>query len=99
MVKLFIPSSQLTQYLQRLLGRVWLDHHLLKATRQGAVLLNALAILIQCGGSDHLYRATRQSRLEHVRGIHTALSRASAHQRVDLVKEQDRIAQHLSLLE
>ena len=67
----------------------WLDDDRLEAALQGRVLLDVLAVLIQRGGADAVQFAARQQRLQHVGGVHGAFGRARAHDRVQLVDEQD----------
>ena len=66
--------------------------HRLKATLQGRVLLDVLAVLVQRRGADAAQLAARQHRLEQVAGVHGALGRAGADDRVQLVHEQDDLA-------
>ncbi len=68
----------------------WLVHeHRLEAPFQRRVLLDVLAILVQCGRANRPQLAARQHRLEHVAGVHRALGSARADNRVQLVQEQD----------
>ncbi len=45
--------------------------------------------LIQGGRTDTLQLTARQGRLEHIRGIHRALSRARPHYGMQLIDEED----------
>src|SRR4029078_64982 len=54
-----------------------------------AVLLDVLAILVERGGTDALQLAARERGLEHVAGVDRALRSTRAHERVQLVDEQD----------
>ena len=65
--------------------------HLLEAAREGRVLLDVLAVLVERGGADALDFAAGQGRLEHVRGVDRPFRAARADQRVQLVDEQDRV--------
>ena len=68
----------------------------LEASLQGRVLLNVLAILVQGGGPDAVELATGQHGLEHVAGVHgRALGPAGAHDRVQLINEEDDLSPRL----
>src|SRR5690606_23139086 len=75
--------------LDRLLLARRVDHDDLESSLEGAVLLDVLAILIERRGADALDLATRERRLEDVRGVERALRGAGAHHRVDLVDAED----------
>ena len=71
------------------------DEDRLEAPLQGGVLLDVLAVLVERRRADAVQLAARQHRLEHVRGVHRALGRARADDRVQLVDEQDDLAGRL----
>ena len=75
--------------LHRLLEGGLLDHDRLEATLEGGVLLDVLAELVERGGADALQLAARQRRLEDVGRVDGALGGAGAHERVQLVDEED----------
>ena len=76
------------------------DIDLLEAPRQGAVLLEDAAELLEGGGADAANLAGRQQRLEQVGRIHDpARGRAGADDGVDLVDEQDRVRTLAQLVE
>ena len=66
-----------------------IDEDRLEAALQRGVLLDVLAVLVERRRADAVQLAARQHRLEHVRGVHRALGRARADDRVQLVDEQD----------
>ena len=75
------------------LGAGLADEHLLEATLQGGVLLDALAVLVERRGADHPQLAAREHRLEHVAGVHRAVAAgARADDGVQLVDERDDLA-------
>ena len=74
------------------LGRRLIHGDRLEATRQGSVLLDVLAVLVERRRADALDLATRQRRLEHVARVDRALGAARADKRVQLVDEQDDVA-------
>ena len=65
------------------------DEHRLEAPRQGGILLDMLAVLVERGGADAVQLAARQRRLQQVAGVHGALGLAGADDGVQLVDEQD----------
>ena len=69
-----------------------LHQHGLEPARQGGILLDVLAVFVQRGGPHAAQFAAGQGGLDHVGGIHRAFRRAGAHQRVELVDEQDDLA-------
>ena len=73
-----------------LLERGLLDHHRLEAALERGVLLDVLAELVERGGADALQLAARERRLEDVGGVDGAFGGAGAHERVQLVDEEDR---------
>ena len=64
-------------------------HHRLEAALERGVLLDVLAVLVERGGADGAQLAAREHRLEQVGGVDGALGGAGAHDRVQLVEEQD----------
>ena len=64
----------------------------LEAAFQGRVFLDVLAIFIQRGGADGAKFAPRKLRLHDVGRVRGALRRASAHQRVQLIYEENDFA-------
>src|ERR1700722_15792309 len=69
-----------------------LDHHGLEAALQRSVLLDIFAVLVERGRTDAMQFAARQHRLEQVRRIHRAFSRARTDDGVQLVDEQNYLA-------
>lgn len=63
--------------------------HLLEAALQRSILLDVLAILVEGSSTDAVQLAARQSRLEHVAGVHGAFRLAGADHGVQFVDEQD----------
>ena len=64
----------------------------LEAALQRGVLLDVLAVLVERGGAHAAQLAAGEHRLEQVGGVHRALGGAGAHDRVQLVEEQDHLA-------
>ena len=68
------------------------DQDRLEAALERRVLLDVLAVLVERGRADRAQLAAREHRLEQVGGVHRALGRAGADDRVQLVDEQDDLA-------
>ena len=83
----------------RLRQRGLVDDHRLEAALQRGVLFDIFAVFLQGGGADDLDLAPAQGGLQDVGGVHAALCVACAHQIVDLVDDQNNIAQRLDLLD
>ncbi len=66
------------------------DH--LEAPFERLILLEVLAELVERRRADRAQLAARERRLEDVGGVHRALGRARADERVDLVDEEDHLA-------
>ena len=77
------------QDLDGLVHRGRLDHDRLEAAFQRAVLLDVLPVLVEGRRPHALQLAARQRGLEHVGRVDGAFRGARAHQRVQLVDEQD----------
>ena len=85
LVLLLEPAQDRDGVLHRRLA----DEHGLEAPRQGGVLLDVLAVLVERGGADAVQLAARQGGLQQVAGVHGALGLAGADDGVQLVDEQD----------
>ena len=68
------------------------DEHRLEAPLERGVLLDVLAVLVERGRADAAQLAAGEHRLEQVGGVHRALGRAGADDRVQLVDEEDDLA-------
>ena len=68
------------------------DEHRLEAPLERRVLLDVLAVLVERRRADRAQLAAREHRLEEVRGVDRALCSAGAHDRVQLVDEEDDVA-------
>ena len=66
-----------------------LDEDRLEAPRQGRVLLDVLAVLVEGRRADAVQFAAGERRLQEVRGVHGPVRLAGADERVHLVDEQD----------
>ena len=81
------------QDLQRILDIGLIHGDRLEAALQRGVLLDVLAVLVEGGGADDLNLAPAQGGLQDVGGVHAALGIAGAHDVVDLVDDEDDVAQ------
>src|SRR5690606_16368346 len=90
-VMLLVAAAQTLEDLDGLLGGGRIDGDALEAAGQGGVLLDVLAVLIEGGGADALDLAAGQRGLEHVGRVDRALRAAGAHERVQLIDEEDDI--------
>src|SRR5690349_9600973 len=87
-----IAFAQAPQYRDRVFDR-WLIHEdRLKATLQGGVLLNVLAVFIKCGCANAMQLSTCEHGLQEVAGIHRALGLAGADNGVQFVDEKNYLA-------
>src|SRR5689334_173560 len=68
------------------------DIHGLEAPLESGVLLDVLAIFVECGGSNDPQLATREHRLQHVAGIHRTFGLSRADDGVQFVDEDDEFA-------
>ena len=87
-----VALAQAAQDRDRLLDRRLVDEDRLEAALEGGVLLDVLAVLVERRRADRVELAAGEHRLEQVRGVHRALGRAGADDRVELVDEQDDLA-------
>src|ERR671917_429615 len=67
------------------------DEYRLEAPLKGCVLLYVLAVLVDGGRADDVQLAAGESWFEHVRGVHRALGRSGAYDRVQFVDEEDQV--------
>ena len=89
---LLVALAQAAQDRDRVLDGRLADEDRLEAPLERGVLLDVLAVLVEGRRADRVQLAAREHRLEHVRGVHRALGRARADDRVQLVDEQDDLA-------
>ena len=87
-----VALAQAAQDGDRLLDGRLVDEDRLEAPLERRVLLDVLAVLVECGRADGVQLAAREHRLEQVGGVHRALGGAGADDRVELVDEQDDLA-------
>jgi hypothetical protein len=85
----FVAFAQAAQDAHSLCDGRLVHEHLLEAALQRRVLLDVLPVLVQRRCTYAAQLAAAQHRLEQVARVHRAARRARAHDRVDLVDEQD----------
>ena len=88
MVLFVSPADTLEDIDGFILGGFFHQHGLEAALERG-IRFDVFAVFIQRGGANHLQFATRERGLEDIGRVHGGASRASAHQHVDFVDEQD----------
>ena len=98
-VVLLVAVADALEDLDGVGDRRLLDLDGLEAALERGVLLEVLAVLVERGGTDGLQLAAREHRLEDAGRVDRALGRAGAHERVQLVDEQDDVAAGADLLE
>ncbi len=64
-------------------------HDGLEAPLERGVLLDVLAVLVECRGADGVELSPGKRGLEHVAGVHRALGRPGTHDRMHLIDEED----------
>ena len=87
-----------TQDVDTLLDTRRIDGDGLETPLQGTVLLDILAVFIQRRGADTLNLAAGQCRFEHIGRIYGSLGRASTHQGVQFIDENDDVFRLHNLL-
>ena len=87
-----VALLQAAQDADRVLDARLFHEHRLEAALERRVLLDVLAVLVERGGADRPQLAAGEHRLQHVAGVHRALGRTGADDRVQLVDERDDLA-------
>ncbi len=70
----FVPLPQSAQDRDRVLDRGLTDKNRLESSLERRILLDVLAVLVECRCPDGVKLTTRQHRLEQVGGVHRAFS-------------------------
>src|SRR6202171_6380206 len=96
---LLVEALDPVQDRDRLDQRGLIDEDRLEAALQGGVLLDVFAVLVERGRANALDLTAGQRGLENVGGIDRAFRGASAHQRVELVDEEDDLPAGTDLVE
>ncbi len=87
-----VPLFQSTQDRNGVLHS-WLVHHYrLETPLQSLILLDILAVLVESSCADTVELAPCQHRLEQIAGVHGSVSLSGAHDRVELIDEQQDLA-------
>ena len=85
----FVLFAQTTQNRNSVFDRRFFHQDLLEATFQRRILLNALAVLVECRGTDAAQLAAGQHGLEQVRCVHTTVTTLTCHHQVHLINKQN----------
>ena len=88
----FVTLLQAAQNRNRVFHARLVHQHFLETPLQRRIFFNVLAIFVQSGRADAVQLAARQSGFEHIARVHCAVGFARAHQRVDFVDENQRVA-------
>ena len=92
LVVVLVTLLQASQDRDGFRGRRLVDHDHLEPPLQGLVGLEVLLVFVQRGGADGAELAAGQGRLQDVGRVHRAGGASRAHERMDLVDEQDDLA-------
>ena len=68
------------------------DHYWLESALERCILLDVLSILVQSGGTNSMEFTTGKHRLQHIAGIHRALSCTCTNNGVELIDKQNDLA-------
>ncbi len=85
----FVFLLDAAQDRDRVLDRRLADIDRLEAAFERGVLLDVLAVFVQCRRADAMELTARQRRLQHIGGVHCAFRLAGADQCVQFVDEQN----------
>src|SRR2546430_3564707 len=98
-VVLLVQGLHAVEDLDGLGQRRLVDEHRLEAALERCILLDVLAVLVECRRTDALDLAARERGLEDVGSVDGALGRAGADERVQLIDEQHYLAAGADLVE
>src|SRR5437773_641093 len=98
-VVLLVQGLHAVEDLDGLGQRRLVDEHRLEAALERCILLDVLAVLVECGRTDALDLAARERGLEDVGRVDGALGRAGADERVQLIDEQHYLAAGADLVQ
>src|SRR4029077_2375193 len=87
-----VPLAESAKDADRVFDRRLVDQDRLESSLERSVLFDVLAVLVERGGADGAQLTARERGLEQVGGVDRAFRRAGAHQRVQLVDEEDDLA-------
>ena len=99
MVVLLIAVLDVLQNLEGLLTVGGLHHHFLESSLKGTIFLNAVAVLVEGGGTNALDGATGKGRFQDVGGIHRTGCRACTDDGVHLIDKHDDVGTLLQFLD
>mmetsp|Transcript_9273 Transcript_9273/g.18422 ORF Transcript_9273/g.18422 Transcript_9273/m.18422 type:complete len:435 (-) Transcript_9273:265-1569(-) len=93
-----ITLSESQHDLEGLIHCWFWNNNWLETTLKSRILLNMLAILIQCGGSNALQLTSGQSWLENIGGINSSFSGSRSNESVNLINHKNNIIILLDLI-
>src|SRR6266480_6320180 len=85
----FIAGFKSAQDADRILDARLIDHNRLKTALQSSILLDMLAVLVECSSTDTVQLAACQHWFQHIGGIHCAFSSTRADQSMQFINKQD----------
>ena len=88
-VMTFVLILKTLEDFNRLLLRRRMDDDVLEAPLQRSILLDELAVLIECRGSDALHLSTGKSRLENVGSVDGSLRSSGAYESMELINKEN----------
>src|SRR5664280_1229230 len=84
-----VPLLEAAQDSDRVLDRRLADHDRLEPPLEGSILLDDLAILVDCRRANRPQLTPRERRLQHIGGVHRPLGSARANDGVQFVDEHN----------
>ena len=88
-VMFLVALFDIVQNFQRLFSRRGFDDDFLESAFQRTILLNGVAILVECRSTDTLDGASCQGGFENIGSIHRTGSRPGSDERMNLIHEYD----------
>ena len=88
----FVAVLQAAQNRNRVFHARFAHQHFLEAAFQRSIFFDVLAVFVQRGCADAVQFAARQGRFQHIARIHGTVCFARAHQCVDFVNKNQRVA-------
>src|SRR5678816_2880899 len=85
----FIAFAQSTQDRDRVFDRWLIDKNWLKATFQGSIFFDVLAVFVQGGGANAMQLTAGKHRLQKIAGVHRALGLTGADYSVQFIDEEN----------
>ena len=88
----FVTLLQTAQNRNRVFHAGFAHQYFLETALQRGIFFDVLAVFVERGRADAVQLAARQRRFEHIARVHRAVGFARAHEGVDFVDENQRVA-------